>query len=92
MEFIWDEGNIDKSYHKHGILPMQAMSIFKDKNAIIFPDVKHSEEEPRYNIIGRDIEGIILFAYFTTRNEKIRIIGCRKANKKEEAKYISQFV
>ncbi len=92
MEFIWDEGNITKSSQKHGIFPLQAMSIFKDKNAIIFPDEKHSAEEQRYNIVGRDIEGIILFAYFTVRNGKIRIIGCRKASKKEREKYTSQFL
>ncbi len=57
MEFIWDEGNITKSSHKHGIFPLQAMSVFKDKNAIIFPDEKHSVDEQRYNIVGRDIQG-----------------------------------
>jgi len=92
MEFIWDEGNIDKSYQKHGISPLHAMSVFKDKNAILFPDEKHSVEDPRYHIIGRDIGETILFSYFTIRNEKIRIIGCRKANKKEEEKYTAQFL
>ncbi|MDZ4846450.1 MAG: BrnT family toxin [Chitinophagales bacterium] len=61
MEFIWDEGNIDKSYQKHGISPLHAMSVFKDKNAILFPDEKHSVEDPRYHIIGRDIGETILF-------------------------------
>ena len=92
MEFIWDEGNVDKSFQKHGIAPLRAMSVFKDKNAILFPDEKHSVVEARYHLIGRDIGGTVLFAYFTIRNEKIRVIGCRKANKKEEAKYTAQFL
>ncbi len=85
--FDWDEGNIDKSYRKHGITPNQAESVFLDDNLAVEPDVKHQELEKRYIAIGSGEKGSILFTIFTIRNDKIRIISARGANQKERIKY-----
>lgn len=85
--FEWDSGNIDKSYQKHGITPNEAEEVFLDTEILLLEDKKHSEEEERFEAIGRTVKGDILFLAFTTRSNNIRIISARKANKKERSHY-----
>lgn len=85
--FEWDEGNIDKSFKKHGISWSQSEEIFLDKDLKILKDIKHSEKEERYIAIGKTFQKVVLFAVFTQRINKIRIISARKANKKEKRYY-----
>ena len=85
--FEWDQGNIDKSYQKHGITPNEAEEAFVDKDILLLEDIKHSQKELRFEAIGRIIKGDILFLAFTARGDKIRIISVRKANKKERRRY-----
>lgn len=86
-EFVWDKGNLDKSYQKHGIAPKEAEEIFLDENVLLVEDVKHSQKEKRLIAIGKTTQNIVLFAVFTIRDSKIRIISARKANKKERKQY-----
>jgi len=81
--FEWDKGNIDKSYKKHGVKPSEAEETFLDEKVLILRDVKHSQKEKRYILIGKNTENKILFIVFTLRRKKIRIISVRKANRKE---------
>lgn len=81
--FEWDEGNIDKSYQKHGITPNEAEEVFLDKDILLLEDIKHSKQEERFKAIGKIVKGSILFLAFTIRRDKIRIISARIANKKE---------
>lgn len=85
--FEWDQGNIDKSYQKHGITPNEAEEVFLDKDVLLLEDVKHSDAEQRTKAIGKIANGRILFLVFTVRNNKIRIISARVANKKERRLY-----
>lgn len=86
-EFEWDEGNLDKSQRKHGVTPQEAESIFVDPEAYVFPDVRHSEKEERYVILGTSDHDRFLFVIFTLREEKIRIISARRMHRKEVKKY-----
>ncbi len=85
--FHWDKGNIDKSYLKHGITPKEAEEIFLDDNVLLQEDFKHSQKEERYIAIGRLAQDKTLFAVFTLRGSKIRIISIRRANRKEKGQY-----
>ncbi len=85
--FEWDEGNIDKSYEKHGITPNEAEEVFLDKNILFLEDVEHSQWEERKIAIGKVTKGSILFIVFTVRKHKIRIISARLANRKERRRY-----
>lgn len=85
--FEWDQGNIDKSYQKHGITPNEAEEVFIDKNVGIEKDIKHQEREDRYIAIGKTIQEELLFVIFTIRNNMIRVISARRANKKERGLY-----
>jgi uncharacterized protein len=85
--FDWDEGNIDKSYKKHGVKPSEAEETFLDEKVLILRDVRHSQKEKRYILIGKNTENKILFIVFTLRRKRIRIISVRKANRKEKNRY-----
>lgn len=85
--FQWDRGNIDKSYEKHSITPNESEEIFLDENLQVVRDIKHSQKEKRFIGIGKTFEGKTLFAVFTLRKNKIRIISARKANRKERRYY-----
>lgn len=87
VEFEWDKGNIDKSYQKHGIEIKEAEEIFIDKDSIILPDVKHSQAEKRFIIVGKTLNKIYLFIVFTYRKTKIRIISARRMHKEEVERY-----
>lgn len=85
--FEWDKGNFDKSYQKHGITPNETEEVFLDKELLLLEDIKHSQQEERFEVIGKITKGSILFLAFTVRRNKIRIISARKANKKERRQY-----
>ncbi len=86
-EFEWDQGNLNKSYRKHGITPKESEEIFLDENLRVVPDLKHQQKEPRYAAIGKTMEQKILFVVFTLRSQKIRVISARKAHRKERRIY-----
>ncbi len=85
--FDWNKGNIDKNYQKHNITPKESEEAFLDTNLKIIKDVKHSQNESRLIAIGKNFKEKTLFIIFTVRNNKIRIISARLANKKEREKY-----
>lgn len=85
--FEWDGGNLEKSQQKHGVTPAEAEEMFLDDNLQVVEDVKHSQKEERFAILGKTFLGKILFAVFTFRKSRIRIISARLANKKEQLKY-----
>ena len=64
-EFEWDEGNIDKSYKKHGITPNEAEELFLDENVLLVEDIKHSQKEERFIVIGKTTQRKLLLAAFT---------------------------
>lgn len=86
-EFEWDKGNIDKSYEKHEIAPNESEEVFLDENLKVLRDVKHSRKEERFIALGRTFENKLLFAVFTIRKDKIRVVSARPANRKEKKHY-----
>lgn len=87
LEFDWDEGNLDKSYVKHGITMREAEEVFVDEELFVQKDIKHSESEERFIAFGKSLSQKSLFVVFTIRRMKIRIISVRRAHKKEAEKY-----
>lgn len=87
IKFEWDEGNLDKSYRKHGIAPKEAEEIFVNDEFFVIPDVKHSQVEKRFIGLGKTAAGEKLFVVFTHRRNKIRIISARRIHRKEVKRY-----
>jgi uncharacterized protein len=86
--FDWDDGNSRKSLDKHGLSQAEAEQIFAGEPSIA-QDVRHSQDEPRFQALGATIEGRRLHVTFTLRDRdrKIRVISARDMNRKERAFY-----
>jgi uncharacterized DUF497 family protein len=85
--FIWDKGNKDKNWIKHKVTNEECEEVFFDQDKKILKDVKHSQKEARYTLLGKTKKGRLLFVIFTLREEKIRVISARDLNRKEVALY-----
>ena len=85
--FEWDHGNIIKNWHKHDVTAIECEQIFFNKPLIVKRDSKHSKFENRYYALGRTNMNRLLFAVFTVRNEKIRIISARGMTVSEIERY-----
>jgi uncharacterized protein len=87
FRFEWDLGNILKNWQKHKIRPFEAEEAINDKFAVIDIDQGHSEIEDRWILLGKTRKNKILYIAFTLRNDRIRVISMRIANKKEVLVY-----
>ena len=85
--FEWDHGNITKNWDKHDVSTGECEQIFFNKTLIVMRDRKHSKLENRYYALGRTNMNRLLFAVFTVRNEKIRIISARDMAVSEIERY-----
>ena len=87
FEFDWDQGNVIKNLIKHEVECREAEEAFLDDNILVNEDVIHSSREKRYHLVGKNYSGLILHISFTQRQNKIRIISARRADKKERNLY-----
>jgi len=85
--FEWDHGNITKNWEKHDVSTGECEQIFFNKPLIVKCDKKHSKFENRYFVLGRTNINRLLFAVFTVRNRKIRIISARDMTTSEIKRY-----
>ncbi|MEI7579518.1 MAG: BrnT family toxin [bacterium] len=83
LEFVWDQGNLDKNLKKHHVSNEEIEQTFWDPNKKALKDHKHSELENRQILLGKTFAGRLLFIVFTVRQGKIRVISARDLNKKE---------
>jgi uncharacterized DUF497 family protein len=87
LSFEWNLGNIDKNLKKHNVSCQEAEEIFINQPLIVVEDNKHSENEKRFHVLGRNNGNRYLFLSITIRNQKVRIISIRDINKKEKKIY-----
>ena len=85
--FQWDKGNIEKNWLKHNVLNGECEQVFFNQPLIIADDVKHSQKEKRWFVLGRTELDRKLFIVFTIRNKLIRVISARDMTKKEREIY-----
>ncbi|XPS89321.1 conserved uncharacterized protein, DUF497 [Desulfosarcina variabilis str. Montpellier] len=86
--FEWDQGNITKSWELHDVSTSECEQIFFNKPIIVNRDKEHSKLENRYYALGRTNLNRFLFAVFTIRNSKIRIISARDMTDSEMERYL----
>ena len=87
--FEWDEGNERKSLDKHSVSQREAEQVFFSSPLFVLEDVRHSQNEPRFQALGKTDAGRLLHVTFTTRDrrKRIRIISARDMNRKERKVY-----
>jgi uncharacterized DUF497 family protein len=88
--FEWDKRKSEQNFEKHGIRFDEVFGVFDDDNALRSFDVKHSQIEDRWLIIGKSLSGYILTVVYTERETGIRIISARRSNTKERERYETQ--
>lgn len=86
-EFEWDKWNLNKSYFKHGVTPKETEEVFFDETSLILPDLKHSQDEKRFIVVGKTLGNNNLFIAFVFRKEKVRVISARRMHREEVLKY-----
>jgi uncharacterized protein len=85
--FRWDEGSQDKNWRKHQVSMGEWEEIFFNLPILLQDDIVHSQAEPRYFVLGQTNSGRYLFAVFTIRKNKIRVISARDMSQKEREYY-----
>jgi uncharacterized protein len=87
--FEWDEGNARKSSDKHDVAQAEAEQIFFNVPLLLVPDVRHSDQEPRFHALGKTDQGRALHVTFTLRKNGtvLRVISARDMSRKEREIY-----
>jgi hypothetical protein len=87
LEFAWDMEKARSNIERHGVSFEEAATTWLDPLAIERRDEDHSTEEERWLRIGTSLRGALLVVWSTERGALrrpvIRIIGARRANRKE---------
>lgn len=86
-EFEWDDEKAISNFKKHDVSLEEGAAIFNDPLVATILDPNHSEGEERYISIGISIQGRLLVVVHTDREERIRLISCRKATNTERKVY-----
>ena len=92
LRFEWDQQKAAENRRRHGVSFEEARSVFLDDDALLIPDLDHSEDEDHFVLLGVSSRLRILVVVHCYREEEdeeavIRIISARKANREEQAQY-----
>lgn len=87
LRFAWDPDKAASNLAKHGVSFEEAATVFRDPLALVDLDARHSGEEERWLITGFSDRRRPLTVWYTERQDTIRVIGCRKATKREQQDY-----
>jgi uncharacterized protein len=86
VEFEWDSRKAENNERKHGVPFPFAARVFFDEHRLERPDRSADYDEDRWITIGLVDEFEIVVAY-TMREEVIRMISARKADRYEREEY-----
>lgn len=89
LVFEWDERKNRANRTKHGVSFEEARSAFLDENARVVPDPEHSEDEERFVLLGlsTSLRVLVVCHCYRQKDEVIRIISARKADREEQRQY-----
>jgi uncharacterized DUF497 family protein len=94
LTFTWDPAKASANVDKHGITFEEAATTWLDPLAIERTDEEHSAAEDRWIRIGASLRGALLVVWSTERRARrvalIRIIGARRASRRERKLYESE--
>lgn len=87
--FEWDERKNRSNQKKHGVAFEEARTAFADENARVIPDTEHSETEERFVLLGLSttLRVLVVCHCYRQRDDVIRIISARKADRDEQRQY-----
>lgn len=90
MQFEWDPAKARTNLAKHGVAFEDAQLVWEDPNHILRLE-RHEGGEERWQIIGYARGVVILVVWHTypdpNDDQRVRIIGARKAERRERYAY-----
>ena len=88
LVFEWDARKARSNLRKHRVSFAEAVSVFGNPLARIFPDEEHSADELREIIVGHSsAKPLLPVCFMEARAERVRIIGARRATRGEQCDY-----
>jgi len=75
LRFEWDPNKGEANLVKHEVSFEEAMTVFADPLARIFPDEEHSVDELREIIIGLSAGHQLILVNFTSIDDRVRIFS-----------------
>lgn len=89
LTFEWDPNKAESNKRKHGVSFEEAESVFYDEFARVIPDPDGSIGEERFIIVGQSEQynTLVVCHCYLDREDIIRIISARKAEKRERKQY-----
>jgi uncharacterized DUF497 family protein len=85
--FDWDNGNAEKNWNVHRVSAGEIEEIFFNEPFVVEEDAGHSDSELRHRALGRTDSGRLIFAAYTIRGEKVRVISARDMTGPERREY-----
>jgi uncharacterized DUF497 family protein len=80
--FVWNESKRKQVIEQHGVDFAEIEDIFEDAFSIDFIDEEHSTNaETRYGVIGKTAGYGLVILIYTAKDEQIRFITARRAEK-----------
>ena len=86
LKFEWDEDKAAFNWREHGLEFDEGIKVFQDPFAVERLDTREDYGEERINLIGM-CDGVLIHVTYTEREERIRIISARRAEKHEQDDY-----
>ena len=87
LRFEWDPRKAETNQTKHDVSFEEAVTVFADPLARIFPDEEHSVDQLREIIIGYSARHQLILVNFTGSSNHVRIFSARKATRRERKDY-----
>ena len=87
MRFEWDREKAASNLLKHRVSFEEAVTVFYDPLAAMFPDPDHSRGERRFITIGYSSNGHLLMVCHTERRASVRLISARRATRRERNRH-----
>ena len=89
LRFQWDPKKDRQNQRNHNISFEEAETAFADEHGLLLADPDHSEDEERFILLGLSARLRLLIVCHTYRekDDVIRLISARKADRSERNQY-----
>lgn len=89
QRFDWYPLKAEANWRNHGVTFEQGVKAIGDVFAVDWIDDREDYGEERFNLLGM-CDGTLLHVTYTERDENIRIISTRRAERHEQDYYFSE--
>jgi len=87
--FEWDGAKDQRNQRTHGVSFREAATVFRDEEALLEFDSRHSSGEDRFVLLGlsASMRLLVVCHCYREKANTIRIFSARRATKKERRQY-----